>query len=304
MTSPFPVRSTRLLPRLLKALHLQRWRIEQVLASGGDEAVHDIRVALRRTASLARLGRGVPAAAVSRALQRRARNLRRALSAHRSQEVSAALLLERFNDDPGRRAAARAAARRIFGGPPPGSALQAAAFLRRVDRLRVLFDARERELSRLIRAVDVSVAGGSAADRLDRRAARRLRKLAARLGEAGPPRRPTLHAFRIAAKQLRYTLEFLEEAVPGAQSLLQSLRQFQDLSGDAHDRMELAAAVRRLATMSRPGAPVRALVTPLEADTRRAVARALDAATSVLDQVRGLLACLGPIPSKKRQLTP
>lgn len=303
MMPPSPNRSTRLLPRLLQAFHLQRWRIERVLGSGGDEAVHDLRVALRRTASLASMGRGVPATAVSRALQRCARDLRRELSVHRSQEVSAALLLKRFEDDPRRRAAARAAARRIFGGPPPGSALQAAAFLRRVDRLRSLFDARERELSRLIRAGDLSTAGESAADRLDRRAALRLRKLAARLAGAGPPRRPTLHAFRIAAKRLRYTLEFLEEAVPGAQSLLRGLRQFQDLSGDAHDRMELAAVVKRRATASRPGAPVRALLRPLEADARRAVAQALDAATGVLDQVRGLLACLGPFPSKKGQLT-
>ncbi len=304
MTPPLPASSRRLLPRLRQALRLQRWRIERVLVSGGEEAVHDLRVALRRTASLARVGRGVPAAAVSRSLQKEARNLRRALSVHRTQEVCASLLLARFENDPRRRAAARAAARRILGGPPSASALRAAAFVRRLDRLRALFDARERELSRLIRADEAPSAAGSAADRLDRRAERRLRSVTARLEASGPPRRPSLHPFRIAAKQLRYTLEFLEEGVPGAPSLLRTLRQFQDLSGEAHDRMELAAAVKRLAAAARPGAPVRSLVRPLEADARRVVAQALGAAGGLLEQVRGLHACLGPLSSSKGRSRP
>ena len=122
---------------------------------------------------------------------------------------------------------------------------------------------------------------------------------AARVAAAGPPRRTTLHAFRIAAKQLRYTLEFLEEKIPGAPSVLATLRQFQDLSGVAHDGMELTAFVKRLSTASRPGAPVRMLVRPLEADTRRSVSQALEAAAGLLEQVRGLHATLGPLPSRK-----
>jgi hypothetical protein len=219
------------------------------------------------------------------------------------QEVCAKLLTERFAKDPKRRVAARAAARRISGGSPSTTALQGPAFVRRVNRLRDLFDARERELSRLVRAGAGPSADGGAADRLDRRAARRLQSLASRLDEAGLPDRRTLHAFRIAAKQLRYTLELLEDAVPGTQTLLQGLREFQDLSGEAHDRMELAAIVKGFAAASRPGSPVRGLERPLESDARRAVAAAVDAATGVLDKVRGLLASLGPFHSKRGPLT-
>ena len=306
MTAPVPpvppVRSSRLLQRLRRALQVQRRRIERVQAAGGKEAIHDLRVALRRTSALARLGRGVPRGEASRALQGHSRDLRRALSLHRSQEVTAGILEERFEEDPKRRAAARAAARRILGRRSPRSALAVPAFVRKMERLRSLFDERERELALLVRPGAASPAALRAADRLNRRAARRLVKLGNALLDAGPPTRTTLHPFRIAAKRLRYALELLEEAVPGAPVLLRTLRNFQDLSGDAHDRMELACSVRRLAAPSRPGSPVRTLIPPLEADARAAVAIALGAARNLLEEVRTLAPGAGMPPLKKGTL--
>jgi CHAD domain-containing protein len=290
MTAAKPaVRAARLLTRLRNALQLQRWTIERVQATGGDEAIHDLRVALRRASALARIGRGVPPGGASRALQEHSRDLRRALSLHRSQEVTAAILKERFARDPKRRATARVAARRILGSRPSLSALAGPAFVRKMERLRALFDEREGELARLVRPGNPSAAALEAAARLDRRAARRLLGLGNALIDAGLPDRTTLHAFRIASKRLRYTLEFLEEVVPGAPSLLRTLRQFQDLSGDAHDRMEVVDAVKGFAARSRPGAPIRALIAPLEADTRKAVAVSIDAARGLLEQLRNLL---------------
>jgi CHAD domain-containing protein len=299
MTGSFPSPSPCLVPRLRRALQLQRWRIERVVAIEGDEAVHDLRVALRRTSALARLGRGVPRGNVSRALQRTARDLLRALSVRRSREVTAAMLAERFDGDPKRRTAARAVARRILGRPSPASGPAGAAFLRRLERLRALFDARDRELAWLCRPGGRSEATRKSEARLERRSARRLRRLVGAVVEAGIPRPPGLHAFRIAAKQLRYALEFLGQGHEGAPELLRTLRRFQDVSGEAHDRMELAAAVKRIAARSAPGTPVGALVSPLEADARSSARTALESAAALLEELRAFLPAEEPSPRTK-----
>jgi len=275
----------RLLPRLRHALALQRARIESVLEAGGEEAIHDLRVALRRTSALARLGRGIPEKTSGEALRSLSRDLRGALSLHRSHEVSAARLLKRFDGDPRRRAAARAAARRLFGTAGSGSPLAAAPLLKDLRKLGELFGEREKELVPLCRPTSASGDRRFEA-RFRRRASRRLGKLVARLLEAGRPSRASLHAFRIAAKELRYTLEFLDGAVAEAAPLLSLLRSLQDEAGEAHDWMELAATVRALASRARPDSPVRLLTGSLESDVRTSLRKALSTADLLLARLR------------------
>ncbi len=286
-------RRTSLLHRLREALSLQRGRVESILADPGETAVHDLRVALRRTTALAKLGRGLPGEGYGNPLRKAARRLRGLLSSRRSQEVFAALLVSRFEHDPVRKRTALAAVRKIGG--TPGPSFSGPGFKRSVRDVRKCFDGRDAELASVL-------ASGLDESRVEallrRRVARRLKKLGRALITAGVPSRESLHGFRIAAKELRYTLEFLGESTPSSAPLLRELRRFQELAGDAHDRIELTTAIRSLAVAEGASSPSRALLGPLEADVRRAVRVSVDSAARLLSRLR---AAPLPIPSSSRK---
>lgn len=220
--------------------------------------MHDVRVALRRLETTARLFRGCPEARDADALRESARDLRRRLSSLRSEEVGRTLLAERAEDED--------VLRKVFPGELPAL---------RVDPA---------ELARLGKGVGgwrrrlAAACGGPFAPRagagkaLRRRAGRRLSRRLARLDELLPPTAATLHPARIAAKRARYALELLEPLEPGIAPLLDRLRAFQDAAGDAHDLVELAGRVRAAG----PGSsdpPLRALAGRLEEEALRAIAR-------------------------------
>ncbi len=267
-----------LLPHLAATVSAQRTVIEQVLARADrlddPSVLHDLRVALRRAAAVAKLTRGFPDAGSGEPLRVAARNLRRSLSPSRTLEVAAGLLATRFRRDPRRRKPAATLAELIVPREKARRPRRRAGD-RGLAALRRAFSLRDAELARLARPF-FSTPVTSADATLAKVVRRRLRKKRKRLLFSGLPDETSLHAARIAAKDLRYSLEFVRHLVPGVPELLPAFQRFQDAAGDAHDRIELIAIVarvgrRRSPTLRRAG---RAVLPALRADAARALKRA------------------------------
>ena len=263
--------------RTAAALSERRARLDALLARvtgpPAGEALHDLRVALRRIAALARLTGDVPRKGGGKALRTAARDLRRALSVRRTQDVARSLLLSRFRTDPSRRAVAvRLAARLAKEGDPGPSPERTRALL---ARLRRAFTRRDHAFARLHDPL-TGTADPLAEKMLARSVRRRLRRSAKRLRGAGTPGPAGLHPARILARDLRYGLEFAGDAMPAPDKLVPLLSEFQDAAGYAHDLAELIAEVRRLAGRSRTAERREALrlLPALLAAEERAVARA------------------------------
>jgi CHAD domain-containing protein len=263
--------------RTAAALSERRARLDALLArvSGppGGETLHDLRVALRRIAALARLTGDVPRKGDGKALRAAARDLRRALSVRRTQDVARSLLLARFRRDPRRRTVAvRLAARLAKEGDPGPSPERTRALL---ARLRRAFTRRDFAFARLHDPL-TGTADPGAEKTLAKSVRRRLRRAAKRLRDAGTPGPAGLHPARILARDLRYGLEFAGDAMPAPDALVPLLAEFQDAAGHAHDLAELIGEVRRLAGRSRAAARREALrlLPPLLGAEERAVARA------------------------------
>ncbi len=246
-----------------------------------EKVLHDLRVALRRTATVAKLTRGFPARGSGDPLRCAARDLRRFLSPNRTLEVSVARLSTRFRRDPVRHRIARKLATRLA--PPAGDA---AASAREghilLEALRAAFSLRDAELSRRNRPF--TAAGPTRSDEtLARLVRRRLRKRRKRFLDAGIPEREMLHPLRIAAKDLRYGFEFIRDLVRGAPGLLAEFQRFQDVAGDAHDRIELIRVVGEAAAAGPPALRkgARLLVLPLERDAALGLRRAQASARSL-----------------------
>ena len=281
----------RLVSRTAAGLSERRARLDALLArvSGppAGETLHDLRVALRRAAALARLTGDVPRKGAGNALRTAARDLRRALSVRRTQDVARGLLLSRFRKDPRRRAVAeRLAARLAKEGDPGPSPERTRALL---ARLRRAFMRRQAALARLHDPLTGTV-HQRAEKRLAKCVRRRLRRAAKRLRGAGVPGPAGLHPARILARDLRYGLEFTGGAMPAPAALLPRLMEFQDAAGAAHDLSELIGEVRRLAGRARPAdrrAALR-LLAPLLAAEERAVALAQASSRRLLARLNGM----------------
>ena len=273
----------RRLAALTAALTKRRSTLEALLAGGAGapsgERLHAVRVALRRTVSLARLTQDVPAKGSGAQLKTAARDLRRALGARRTHDVAAALLRARFRRDPRRRpAAARLAARldRDAG---------AAASPERIDALlagvRREFAARDSVLASLAAPL-ADLDGGRLERRLEKAIRLRLGRRARRLLERGVPEEGNVHEARIDARDLRYGLEFAR--LPGSTRLLPLLERFQEAAGRAHDRAEVIALVRKTAgalQASRRREALR-LLPPLLRDAERELSRVQAASRTLL----------------------
>ncbi len=268
-------------PRLVSstaaALSQKRARLDSLLGRlagpPSGEALHDLRVALRRIAALARLTGDVPGKGAGRALRTAARDLRRALSARRTEDVARGLLLSRFRRDPRRRPVAERLAARLSREGDRGPVPERTRAL--LARLRRAFTRREAALARLHDPLTGTADAGHAKD-LARSVRRRLRRAAKRLRHAGVPGSSGLHPARILARDLRYGLEFAREAMSASEDLVPLLTEFQDAAGAAHDLAELVALVRRLAGRSRTAERRAALrlLPPILAAEERALARA------------------------------
>jgi CHAD domain-containing protein len=261
--------------------------LARVSGPPAGETLHDLRVVLRRLAALARLTGEVPRKGAGRALRVAARDLRRALSVRRTQDVARNLLLGRFRKDPRRREiAARLAARLEKEGDPGPSPERTRSLL---ARLRRAFTRRDAAFARLHDPL-TGTADPRAEKVLAKSVRRRLRRAAKRLSAAGVPGPAGLHPARVLARDLRYGLEFAGDAMPAAAALLPLLADFQDAAGAAHDLSELIGEVRRLAGRARPAERRAALrlLAPLLAAEERAVARAQASSRRLLARLEGV----------------
>jgi CHAD domain-containing protein len=212
----------------------------RVTATDDDEAVHDLRVALRRTRTMLEVARRVlgryPADEVRRAL----REIQRATGALRDEEV----LLDLVGS---------------LGSAHPDAASWLEARRRRERRLR-------RALVRIIRAGDLEqgqrLLEALVAFRIKPTRDRRLPKFARRAVDAArrdverkraaaPEDVAALHRLRIAYKRLRYTVEMFGDVVPSDVAALgPPAARVQGRLGDLHDVDMAIGCVRRARALS------------------------------------------------------
>lgn len=210
--------------------------LPRVLAStADDEAVHDLRVALRRTRTLLEIGRGVLGRFQADEVRRALRNVQRATGALRDEEVLLDLVTSLRKDDKSLAAwieSRRRRERRLRG------ALTRVVRAGEVERARHLLEAllafrikpsRDRKLTKFARQCVTT-----ARQRVDRRQA------------AGIDDPRGLHALRIAYKRLRYVVETFAQWLPEDLALLaQQATRMQKRLGAVHDVDIVAGSVRR-----------------------------------------------------------
>ena len=256
--------------RAIVAMHLGRLRAAQPAAQGGNdpEAVHEMRVAVRRLRTALRLGKATVPARRREALGRELRWLADALGQVRDLDVQLAT-------------ADWHRARLAVGARGPIDGFRRALRRQRKVALAALQETfAASRYSRLLLTLErvatppARPPAGAAAEpiplagrRAIKRAARKLRKLGDGVGEL--PHADELHTLRIRAKRLRYVLEALKEITGGdGRRLVKRVTQLQDVLGKFNDSMVTAKTVRH----HRDGLP-----TPLAPATRAAFTAIADA---------------------------
>ncbi len=283
-----------LLARLLrKRLRAVRRRLPAVRAGRDLEAVHDLRVALRRLrAALGGLAEFLPRRAL-RAARKPARRLLRALGAARDADVQIETLAAFLAGLPaGNRAAARLrpGLRRLrLRLRQQRETLQPRVRreLERFDRAGIAAALDDALRRRRIRARRLPARGGAATAARLRRAA--FRRLTARLATvlafephvAHPERIAELHCLRIAVRRLRYAVDLFAPLYAGRlAAAAPPLAELQGLLGEIHDAdiwlaalPEFLAAERARARIDRGRAGSAARLAPgleaFAADRRR-----------------------------------
>jgi len=241
-------------------------------------ALHDFRVAVRRLRTWLRAYRPALAGSVRKQDRRRLRSLARATGAARDREVRIDWLraLERAPDTEGRAALTRTRRRLEVGTPTADGALRVAIrrdMARVADRLAAtlpvyvvrgrvddppsmttMADATAEAVLRALRALRrrltaAQLATGSAgADRAGIAAGAASGAAGAGDGGAGGAVGVVIdpaiaHDVRIAGKRLRYLLEPLAAFIDGAPALVRQLKSLQDLIGELHDSVVVAAGI-------------------------------------------------------------
>ena len=272
----------------LRQLDDARSALARVGDPDDDEAIHDVRVALRRLRStLASYRPLLDDASAARALGRAGR-LAGQMGGARDTEVWLAWLgPKREGARPRRRAALDALVEE----------LEARLRLERGRAIEGLGDGFE-ELEGELRAslstyeAHVTPARAPAAPTFALAVSDALRSAAADLERAlaavtGPDSAHDEHMARISAKRVRYVLEPVRALVEGAAPALGGLRRLQDLLGERHDRDRLAETLR--AALERAAlATAQGLAAAVHAgDVRRdRVLRARSAENALLDLLR------------------
>jgi CHAD domain-containing protein len=225
-------------------------RARAALATGDDrEALHDLRVALRRLRSATRAYRVELRSAIGKGPRRRLRRLARATNAGRDAEVGESVVERWLAELPAsaEQRAAGALRRRLAERRENAYAALDPEFGRRVDEL---LDELERRLSVWRREVSAEAPAGPLLP-LRGRVAEELERHRARfetaLDEAAGGDPDAAHAARIEAKRLRYLLEPLVDELPAAGAPVRRLRRLQDLLGDANDLVTLGAELAAMA---------------------------------------------------------
>jgi CHAD domain-containing protein len=242
--------------------------------AGDAAALHRARVASRRLREALPVAGAAASGGAQRKVRKLTRRLTRALGTVRELDVTLQILEERAEADDGH-----------------GSAIDRARGMvrvererRRTDMLRRLSHINPDKLQRRLASftAEVAAANGDAWRRaLAARLAHRARRLQQAIGRAGAIYVPVrLHAVRIAAKQLRYTLELAAEAgVTEVRPLVSTVKRAQTTLGRLQDlqvvlrQVDAASAEPGLEPAARAG--LARLAQTIEEDSRRAHGRYL-----------------------------
>ncbi len=238
-------------PFLADKLRAQKARLEEteprVLAAGDADAIHDLRVALRRIRTILEVGRAVFGRFHADEVGRAFKAVQRATGALRDEEV----LLELV-------------AAREFGDDRPGVRQAVAAWIevrkRRERRLRssVRQVVRAGDLAHPIRLLEalllfrIKPSREKRATKFARRAVDNAAREVARRSGAPSGDARALHRLRIEYKRLRYTVETFADA-PGCDVAIatgQAASRFQSLLGRIHDADMAVDAVKRARALS------------------------------------------------------
>lgn len=179
--------------------------------------------------------------------------------------------------------------------------------LRRLDRVNT--GKLGRRLASLVAALDVTE-GGQWRQRLGRRLLARAKRLATAVERAGHLYAPErLHEVRIAAKKLRYGLEFAAETgIPSALPLVRRLKTTQELLGRIQDLQVLRTRVAAIQAGSNghraPRAAFETIAQRIEDECRRLhgryVARS-QALSAVCSEVRSMVVPQLAQPARRRR---
>jgi CHAD domain-containing protein/CYTH domain-containing protein len=212
------------------------------LADPADaEALHDFRVALRRLRSTLRAYRDVLEGTVRGKDRRRLRDLAAATGEARDAEVQIAWLGERLKKARGaERAGLHDALERARARAEAAAGHLAGAAARYPDE-------HDRLAERLaVMRIDLRGAEAPGGTPFREELADRVRAAADHLGAAlaavaGEEDQDPAHEARIEAKRLRYLLEPVRDAVPGAAEVVKETKRLQERLGEMHDADVMAA---------------------------------------------------------------
>jgi CHAD domain-containing protein len=215
--------------------------VPRVLSSSPDEeAVHDLRVALRRMRTVLEVGRSVLGPYYADQVRGALRNLQRATGALRDEEVLLELASSLHVDNPNVQLWLQIRHRRERGMRRALVRLIEAGGL---DHGRHLLDA--------LLAFSVDPSRDKRLSRFARRAVARAKRRVERRGGARTDDPATLHQLRIAYKRLRYAVDLFSEALPShLADLAQPATRLQSLLGSVHDADVVIGSVRRARSLS------------------------------------------------------
>ena len=222
---PKPTTSPFLTPKL-KALDVALGEAEKrVLAASDDEAIHDLRVAMRRLRTILKLARPIYGRFHADFVRRAFADVMRATGALRDEEVFEETLSDIELDDAGfnawreRRKARERALRRAV-----------------IVRIREGELEKAREFLRALCTLPVKPSSDEALAKFARRAVEAQRAGVEEQRDASPQDAVALHALRIAYKNLRYASEILAEALPAdLAAMAKPAAHFQKRLGEVHD---------------------------------------------------------------------
>ncbi len=214
----------------------------RLTAGGDEEALHDFRVALRRTRSTLRAFRPWLKGSVDRKMERRLRRLARSTNDARDAEVGLRWIADQHSALGDRQRSAVDCLTRRLEARRAAWAHDQPDVLARYDRTARKLGERLRTYRARIEASARPTSYGSALASGVAEHLATLREDVAAIG--GSTDEENVHRARIEGKKLRYLLEPLRgNRHADSRPMVKSLRQLQDVLGDLHDCHRLAAEI-------------------------------------------------------------
>jgi CHAD domain-containing protein len=214
--------------------------VPRVLLPKDDDAVHDLRVVIRRIRTVLEVGREVLGRYQADEVRRALRDVQRATGALRDEEVLLELLASLGVDRPDVQAWVESRKRREL---RLRRALRRMVRAGEMDRARRLLDA--------MLAFRIKASRDKRLPKFARRVVEDTRRVVERRRDAPLVDPLALHRLRIAYKRLRYTIEVFADALPDdLSSLAHPAARFQSRLGNLHDVDVAVECVHQARTLS------------------------------------------------------